>query len=36
METKKFFGSAVGIAVSIAVLYATVYFVSKAWSKGKA
>ena len=35
METKKLVGSAIGIAVSVAVLYATVYFVSKAWAKGQ-
>jgi len=35
METKKLIGSALGIALSVAVLYATVYFVSKAWAKGQ-
>ena len=35
METKKLVGSAIGIAVSVAVLYATVYFVSKAWKSGQ-
>jgi hypothetical protein len=35
METKKLIGSAIGIAISVAVLYATVYFVSKAWAKGQ-
>jgi hypothetical protein len=35
METKKIVGGAVGLALSIAVLYAVVYFSSKAWAKGQ-
>lgn len=35
MEKKNFFGTAVGIAVSIAVLFGTVWVVSKAWKKGQ-
>lgn len=35
METKKIIPNAVGIAISIVVLYATVYFASKAWKKGQ-
>jgi hypothetical protein len=30
-----FLGSAVGIAVSVAILYGTVYLLSKAWKKGQ-
>jgi hypothetical protein len=35
MEKKNFFGTAVGIAVSLAVLFGTVWVVSKAWKKGQ-
>jgi len=35
METKNLFKSAVGIVVSVAVLYVTVLYVSKAWKKGQ-
>ena len=35
MEKKNFLGTAVGIAVSLAVLFGTVWVVSKAWKKGQ-
>jgi hypothetical protein len=35
METKKIVGGAVGLALSIAVLYAVVYFSSRAWKSGQ-
>jgi hypothetical protein len=35
MDTKKFLGSAVGIALSVAVLFGTVWVVSKAWRSGQ-
>lgn len=34
-NSKKFFKSTVGIVVSLAVLGATVWVVSKAWKKGQ-
>ena len=33
---KNFFSSALGIGISIAVLFGTVWVVSKAWKKGQA
>jgi len=36
MDTKSFFKSAGGIAISLVALFATVWVVSKAWEKGKA
>ena len=33
---KNFFQTAGGIAISVAVLFATVWLVSKAWKKGQA
>jgi hypothetical protein len=35
MDTKKFFGSALGIGVSLAVLFGTVWVISKAWKRGQ-
>lgn len=35
MEKKNFLGSALGIAVSVAVLFGTVWVVSKAWRSGQ-
>ena len=35
MEKKSFFGSALGIAVSVAVLFGTIWVVSKAWKSGQ-
>jgi hypothetical protein len=35
MEKKNFFGTTVGIAVSLAVLFGTVWVVSKAWKRGQ-
>lgn len=35
MEKKNFFGSALGIAVSVAVLFGTVWVISKAWRSGQ-
>jgi hypothetical protein len=35
MDTKKFLGSAVGIAVSLGLLFGTVWVASKAWQKGQ-
>lgn len=35
MEKKGFFSSALGIAVSVAVLFGTVWVVSKAWRTGQ-
>jgi len=32
---KNFLGSAVGLAVSLAVLFGTVYVASKAWQEGQ-
>lgn len=32
---KNFLGSAVGLAVSLAVLFGTVWVVSKAWQEGQ-
>jgi hypothetical protein len=34
-DGKKFFGSALGIGISLAVLFATVWVVSKAWKSGQ-
>jgi hypothetical protein len=34
-DGKKFLGSAVGIAVSVAVLFGTVWVISKAWKVGQ-
>jgi len=35
MDSKKLIGGAIGLVVSLAVLYGTVYLVSKAWHKGQ-
>jgi hypothetical protein len=35
METKKLLGNAVGVAVSLALLFGMVYVASKAWQKGQ-
>jgi hypothetical protein len=35
MEKKNFLGSAVGIALSVALLFGTVWVVSKAWRSGQ-
>jgi hypothetical protein len=35
MEKKNFLGSAIGIALSVAVLFGTVWVVSKAWRSGQ-
>jgi len=35
MEKKNFFGSALGLAVSVAVLFGTIWVVSKAWKSGQ-
>jgi len=35
METKKLLGNAVGVAVSLTVLFGVVYVASKAWQKGQ-
>lgn len=35
MDTKKLLGSAVGIAVSLGLLFGMVYVASKAWQKGQ-
>jgi len=35
METKKLLGSAVGIAVSLGLLFGAVWVASKAWQKGQ-
>ncbi len=35
MEGKNFFKTAGGIALSLAVLFATVWVASKAWKKGQ-
>lgn len=34
-NSKKFFSSAVGIAVSVGVLFVTVWAISKGWAAGK-
>ena len=36
MEKKNFFGTAVGLALSLAVIFGTVYIASRAWKKGQA
>ena len=35
MEKKGFLSGAVGLALSVAVLFGTVWVISKAWSKGQ-
>ena len=35
MDTKKFFQTTGGIVLSLGVLYATVWVISKAWEKGQ-
>lgn len=35
MEKQGFFKSALGIAISVAVLFGTVWIVSRAWKKGQ-
>jgi hypothetical protein len=35
MDTKKLLGSAVGIAVSLGLLFGAVWVASKAWQKGQ-
>lgn len=35
MEKKNFFGSALGLAVTAAVLFGTIWVASKAWKAGQ-
>jgi hypothetical protein len=35
MDSKKLLGSAVGVAVSLALLFGMVYVASKAWQQGQ-
>ena len=35
MDSKNFFQTAGGIAISVAVLFGTVWVISKAWSAGQ-
>jgi hypothetical protein len=35
MQTKNFLGSAIGIAISVGVLFGTVWLVSRAWKSGQ-
>ena len=35
MEKKNFFGTALGIGISLAVLFGTVWVISKGWKAGQ-